>query len=327
MVALLVLWNVVLAVDYQHIRELAQRASAEAEGRGFQWTFIASGSAIFVAVICLLSILGAQLFIEIRLTQRLADFIATFTHELNSPLASIKLFTQTLRRSELSRDEQERFLDLILADVDRLRGQISNVLRAAQADRPVGLKLAADVVDLHEYLLAFTKARQAAAERLPGDVTVELADGPGATGRPRVNLDSQLFRHALDNLVDNAIKYARQGEAQRVEIAIAPAPVGWVAFEVRDTGRGIHKDDLVAIFDRFRRIEQRPGESRTQGTGLGLWVVHAVVDAHGGQVEAQSDGLDKGATIRVELPEAAPEERLSDEERVAPEATPRGVES
>ncbi len=306
MVALLVLWNVVLAVDYQHIRELAQRASAEEEGGGFHWTFIAAGSAIFVAVISLLSILGAQLFIEIRLTQRLADFIATFTHELNSPLASIKLFAQTLRRSELSRDEQERFLDLILADVDRLRGQISNVLRAAQADRPVGLKLAAEPVDLHEYLLAFAKACQVAAERLPGEVTIQLADGPAATGRPRVVLDSQLFRHALDNLVDNAIKYARPGEPQCIEIAITPAPVGWVAFEIRDTGRGIHKDDLVAIFDRFRRIEQRPGESRTQGTGLGLWVVHAVVDAHGGRVEALSDGLDKGATIRVELPESVP---------------------
>lgn len=300
MLALLVLWNVVLAVDYAHIKELATRA--EEETGTFHWTFIALGSAFFVAVISLLSILGAQLFIEIRLTQRLSDFIATFTHELNSPLASIKLFAQTMRRSELPRAERERFLDLIVADVERLRGQISNVLRAAAVDSPVGLKLVREPVDLHAYLLEFVAARHAAAERLPGEVSVTLSDGPAATGRPTVDLDKQIFRHALDNLVDNSIKYAQRGEPLRVELAICDAPVGWVGLEVRDTGRGIQPENLKHVFDRFSRLDQR-GEARTQGTGLGLWVVHAVVDAHGGHVEALSDGPGKGTTIRIELPE------------------------
>jgi signal transduction histidine kinase len=300
-VILLVIWNVVLVADYQRIREMA--AVAEEEGGAFHWTFIALGSCLFVAVISLFSVLGAQLFGEIRFTQRLASFVATFTHELNSPLASIKLFAQTMRRGPLPREEEERFLDLILADVERLRGQISNVLRAAQVDSPDGLQLAREPVDLYDYLRDYVSVRRASAERLEGPVTVALADGPAATGRPTVDVDKQVFRQALDNLVDNSIKYRRQGQPLKVEVAIAPAAVGWVAVEVRDDGQGIEAHQLSAIFDRFKRLEPRKDAVRQQGTGLGLWIVHAIVDAHGGHVMATSEGPGRGTTLRVELPE------------------------
>ncbi|HIE95277.1 MAG TPA: ATP-binding protein, partial [Acidobacteria bacterium] len=81
--------------------------------------------------------------------------------------------------------------------------------------------------------------RHAAAKGLPREVSVALAEGPAATGRPAVDLDKQIFRHALDNLVDNAIKYAQRDTPLSVELAICEAPVGWVGLEVRDTGRGI----------------------------------------------------------------------------------------
>lgn len=301
MVALLVLWNVVLAVDYQYIRQLAERA--EEAGEAFHWTFIALGSVLFVAVISLLSILGAQLFGEIRFSQRLGGFVATFTHELNSPLASIKLFAQTLRKSELPREEQLRFLDLILADVDRLGVQISNVLCAAQVDSPHGLRLVTECVDLHAYLVEFAAARGAAAERLENEVTIVLSDGPAATGRPSVQIDRLVFRQALDNLVDNAIKYRRSGQPARIELAITPASVGWVGLEVRDDGRGIEVEHLERVFDRFSRLEEPRDAARKQGTGLGLWIVHAIVDSHGGHVEALSEGPGKGTTVRIELPE------------------------
>lgn len=304
MVALLVLWNVVLAVDYQHIRDLATRA--EEEGSAFHWTFIALGSALFAAVISLLSILGAQLFGEIRYSQRLGGFVATFTHELNSPLASIKLFAQTLSRSEMPREEQLRFLDLILADVDRLGSQISNVLRAAQVDRPDGLQLVPEVVDLYAYLVDFAATRQAAVERLEGDIRIGMADGPAAMGRPSVQVDKLVFRQALDNLIDNSIKYRRPGEPVRIELAIDTKAGGWVGVEVRDNGRGIEPEHLGRVFDRFSRLEERTDAVRKQGTGLGLWIVHAIVDSHGGHVEAHSEGPNRGTTMRMELPEVPP---------------------
>lgn len=296
-VALLVLWNVVLAVDYQKIRALAKEA--EQQGAAFHWTFIALGSALFVTTIVLLSVLGAQLISEIKASQRLAGFIATFTHELNSPLASIKLFAQTLRRGGLKPEEHERFLELILADVERLRGQIQNVLRTAQVDAPVGLKTAPEPTDLNAWLEDYVGARRLGLERTNGEARLEFAPGP----RVSVLLDRALFRQVVDNLLDNAVKYARS-EAGGVKVQVVVlegSREGMVALEVRDDGCGIHEVDLERIFERFGRAEQgRP--ARCQGTGLGLWVVRTLVEAHGGEVWALSPGPGHGTTLRVELP-------------------------
>jgi signal transduction histidine kinase len=297
-VALLVLWIVVLAVDISRISELAQKAEAES-GEAFHWTFMALGSALFVTTIVLLSIIGAQLISEIRASQRLATFIATFTHELNSPLASIKLFAQTLRRSGLKPEEQERFLDLILADVERLRGQISNVLRTAQVDGPLGLQKAPEVVDLNAWLEEYVAARRLGLERTGGDVRLDFAPGPPAT----VLVDRSLFRQVIDNLLDNAVKYARPGAGGvRIQVVTcAGARPGTVALEVRDDGCGVHEQDLERIFSRFGRAESG-APARCQGTGLGLWVVRTLVEAHHGEVWATSPGPGHGTTIRIELP-------------------------
>jgi signal transduction histidine kinase len=296
-VALLVLWNVVLAVDYQKIRELAQEA--EEQGGAFHWTFIALGSALFVTTIVLLSVLGAQLISEIKASQRLASFIATFTHELNSPLASIKLFTQTLRRGGLKPEEHERFLDLILIDVERLRGQIQNVLRTAQVDAPVGLKTAPEPTDLNAWLEDYVDARRVGFERTNSEARLEFAPGP----RVSVLFDRALLRQVVDNLLDNSVKYARPGAGGvKVQVVVLEGSrEGMVAFEVRDDGCGIHEHDLERIFERFGRAE-RGQPTRCQGTGLGLWVVRTLVEAHGGEVWALSPGPDQGTTLRVELP-------------------------
>lgn len=299
-VALLVLWNVVLAVDYQRIKELA--AEAEQQGGGFHWTFIALGSALFVTTIVLLSVLGAQLISEIKAGQRLAGFIATFTHELNSPLASIKLFAQTLRRPGLKPEEQERFIDLILADVERLRGQIGNVLRAAQVDAPMGLQPTLEPTDLNQWLGDYVAARRLGLERTSDHVRLSFTPGPPAL----VQIDRSFFRQVIDNLLDNAIKYARP-QAGGVNVAVVVCEGSsddTVAVEVRDDGVGIHEADLERIFERFGRAE-RGQPARCQGTGLGLWVVRTLVEAQGGEVWATSPGLDRGTTVRVELPRAA----------------------
>jgi signal transduction histidine kinase len=297
--ALAVLWNVVLAVDYQRIRELAERAMAEG-GAAFHTTFIALGSVLFVATIVLLSVLGAQLFSEIRHTRRLSEFIATFTHELNSPLSSIKLFAQTLRDGDVSPQDRRRFCDLILADTERLHGRISNVLRAALVEGPKGLQVARQPVELRGYVEDYLAARRPVLERYDQPVEVKLLPGEPV----EVDLDPQEFRHVLDNLVDNAVKYGREAGV-RIELAIedAGAP-GLVALEVRDDGAGIGHEDLRAIFDRFGRAEQRVEGARRQGTGLGLWIVRAIVTAHGGSIEARSPGVGEGATFRIELPTA-----------------------
>lgn len=312
-VALTILWNVVLSRDYLRIQALAARAAAE-EGGAFHWTFIAIGSVFFIAIISLLSVLGAQLFGEIRMNQRQSAFIATVTHELNSPLASIKLYAQTLKNPGLAPEERARFLDTLLADVERLRALIANVLRAAQVDSEK-VTLLVERVELREHLAAYVAEVRAAIEkRAPGSRIALREDGPS----PEVDLDAPLFRHVLDNLVDNALKYAKAGRAS-IEVAIVPAPPPRlpvvpprVAIEFRDDGIGIPRSELARIFERFGRIEDGDPARSRQGTGIGLSIAKALVELHRGAIAAHSEGPGRGATIRIELPVATAAAGLAD---------------
>ncbi len=145
-VTLTVLWNFILVHDYQQLRKLAQEAT-------FHGAFVAMGSALFVAIIVLSSILAAQLFDQIRFSQRQSNFIASVSHELNSPLSAIKLFAQTLRKHDIALEDRLDFVEKILFDVDRLHRLIANILRAAEADhRGQELHVVVQNVELGQYL-------------------------------------------------------------------------------------------------------------------------------------------------------------------------------
>ena len=132
-ITLTVLWNVVLVHDWNRIRELAV---TEAQRSGpFHTTFIALGSSLFGIIIVLLSMFGARTFSEILARRRQEGFLASVSHELNSPLQSLKLQAQTLMQPNLEATARERFLELMVEDVDRLSALIGNVLRAAQIDQ------------------------------------------------------------------------------------------------------------------------------------------------------------------------------------------------
>lgn len=303
-VTLTVLWNVVLVHDYQRLKELALETGS------FHWTFVALGSALFVAIIVLASILAAQLFAQIRWSQRLANFTASVGHELNSPLSSIKLFAQTLRKPELSSDDRQTFVEKILFDVDRLHRLIANILRAAEMDRTrEELQVVLQNVDLAQYLRGYGQDAEAIYRSSHLELTV---DADADAGEPIVRLDPMMFRQVLDNLLDNAVRY-RGDTPPRVEIELETlGPVGEaraVEVRVRDHGIGIAQLELGKLFERFYRIKEDQPQRRRQGTGIGLYVVRSIVAAHGGTVGARSAGLGHGSTFWIQLPLAGAKAR------------------
>jgi len=284
------LWNVVLVNDYRQIRELAMHAPAG--GAGFHWALLALGSLLFISVVVLLSVLAAQLFSEIRWNERQQNFIASISHELNSPLSSIKLYAQTLR-GEVTPEDRARFLQVILTDVDRLAHLISNIMRAAQEDR---LPARPEPVPVAPYLEAYqAEIASQFLRRGRGDEIVLKPVDPEL----HAMLDRTLFRQVLDNLVDNATKYARN-QKTRIEIEALERDRRLV-LTVKDDGIGIPKSELRKVFERFYRIEGDSERSR-KGTGLGLFIVRSIVTAHEGDVYAESEGKDRGCTFRIELP-------------------------
>lgn len=293
-VTLAVLWNFVLVADWQRIRELA----ATPEGAAFHWTFIAVGSALFVAIIALSCILGAQLIGQIRWSRRQSNFIASVSHELNSPLSSIKLFAQTIRRENVSVEDRRRFVDRILFGVERLSRLVQNILRAADLDRRDGdLLVMPEDVDLKPYIEEYEEEIRTVFRERGEAVRVALEP---VAGPLVVALDRTMFRQVLDNIVDNAIRY-RAGDETRITMRAARKGE-WAEVEVADEGLGIPAREIPRIFERFYRIEDGDPARSHEGMGIGLYVVQSVVEAHGGKVGAHSEGPGRGATIWLRLP-------------------------
>ncbi|MEM1180215.1 MAG: HAMP domain-containing sensor histidine kinase [Acidobacteriota bacterium] len=292
MLTLAVLWSAVLVHDYQLLRNVAGEAP-------FHWSFIALGSTLFLTIIVLSSILSAQLFAQIRWRQRQSNFISSVSHELNSPLSSIKLFAQTLRKPDLALEDRLRFVSKIVTDVDRLHRLIGNILRAAEMDyHGDELQVVTQRVEISDYLRrAVADAREVYVE---SGLTLEL-DAPT---EETVHLDPLMFRQVLDNLLDNAVRYAGD-DPPHVDIRVRRLD-GHVDVRVRDRGVGIPSEALPHLFDRFYRIEEMSKSRRRKGTGIGLYVVRSIIHAHGGKVTVASDGPDCGATFTVRLPAVLP---------------------
>ncbi len=290
---LAVLWHVILVHEYKKLRELAQ---AEV----FHWSFIALGTVLFVAILLLSSILGTQLIGHIRWNQRQSNFIASVSHELYSPLSSIKLFAQTLRKPDMSVEDRLNFVGKILFDVERLQRLIANILRAAEVDnRGEVLPVAPRCLEIIEYLTSYVDDARALCRDTGLTITLE------ATEQAWVRLDAMMFRQVLDNLIDNAVHY-RGEEAPRVRILVC-GDESSLYLDVSDNGIGVPTEELSSVFDRFYQVEsdRQQGRRGRRGTGIGLFIVRSIVEAHGGEAEANSAGRGCGTTISIRLPISA----------------------
>jgi len=286
-VTLTVLWNVVLVHDYNRMKELAG-------GAAFHTTFIILGSGLLLAITVLSTILGIRLMANLRWSQRQANFLASVSHELNSPLSSIKLFAQTLQRPGLAAGDRSRFTGKILVDTERLSRIVANIVRAAEVDhRGEALTVAPAEVDLMEYLRGYVDDARAVHR---GDIELGLSGEEAC-----VEIDALMFRQVLDNLIDNAIRYRAQTPA-RVELRVV-RDGAWTEIQVSDEGIGVGPDRVERIFDRFNRLEEGHPVKGRRGMGIGLSIVRSIVKSHGGTVGARSAGTGKGTTIWIRLPE------------------------
>ncbi len=234
---------------------------------------------------------------EIRRNEQHDAFINAVTHELKTPITSIRLYLETLKARDVEAARRAEFYDIMLADSDRLLRTVEQVLHAGRtAQKRRALNLA--VIDLGQLVrecLDLARLRYG----LDAD-SLRYVEAPGAAGAG-VSGDRDELRAAVSNLVDNAVKYS--DKAVRIEVELAPVDERLVAVRVRDSGIGIHRNQLKRIFKRFYRV---PGHfmARFKGTGLGLFIVRSIVERHGGRVYAESEGLGRGSTFTIRLPRA-----------------------
>jgi two-component system, OmpR family, sensor histidine kinase SenX3 len=261
------------------------------------------GGILFLVIIVGLVLNTIFLVREIRRNEQHDSFINAVTHELKTPIASIRLYLQTLQRLEVGEAQRRQFYELMLLDTERLLHTVEQVLKAGEAAQKKGppQRLPVEFNTLVRECMELARVRHhLQAADLEYRESLSLQDGSLQNGNgARLMGDPEELRTAVSNLLDNAVKYSPDGVHISVELEAPDAER--LVLRVRDQGVGIPEHELKRIFRRFYRVTQR-SLSQAKGTGLGLFIVRAIARKHGGRVFAQSEGAGKGTTVTLELP-------------------------
>jgi len=233
---------------------------------------------------------------EIRRNEQHDSFINAVTHELKTPVASIRLFLQTLQTREMDEAKRREFYQAMLADTDRLLHTIEQVLRAGSTQSQFR-RIAQVRVDLAEIVQECVALALTRFHLTSGTLSFD-----NRTASPAAVIgDADELKAAVFNLIDNAVKYS--SETPSISISLQEtADMSRLALKVADRGAGISPHELKRVFRRFYRIH---GMSvRAKGSGLGLFIVRSVAKRHGGKAFAESEGTGRGSTFTLLLPRA-----------------------
>jgi len=233
---------------------------------------------------------------ELRRSEQHDSFINAVTHELKTPVASIRLHLETLQRRELPEGQKQEFYRVMLSDTDRLTETVDQVLRAGRAgDKKAGREKSE--IDFRQVVRESVDATRTRHHLRPEALRYEETSSNGSGLHVRGSADD--LRTAVCNVLDNAIKYS--GDNVDVRVHLEAPDEKRIVLRVQDQGVGIPPEDVKRIFKRFHRLTNR-SLTHVKGTGLGLFIVKAIARKHGGKVFAESEGEGQGTTVTLELP-------------------------
>jgi signal transduction histidine kinase len=260
------------------------------------WALLVLGTLFFAVVLGGLVWLSAWLIREMRLNQRQRAFLDAVTHEMKTPLASLRLYVDTLTRHDPAPERRRHFLSLMQDDLARIDRTVDQVLAAARAEEPAR-SAPRGRVDLGEILRDCIREVQS-RHALP-DASMQLE----CRADPAVRGDAGELGVVFRNLLENAVKYSDAP----VEVRVRVAQVGGdrVKVDISDRGIGIPQRELRKIFQRFYRVG-RDMQRTAAGLGLGLFIVRNLVRRQGGRVVAKSEGSGAGSRFVVTLRTSPP---------------------
>jgi two-component system, OmpR family, sensor histidine kinase SenX3 len=252
------------------------------------------GLIFFGLIIAGLSVNTVFLVREIRRNEQQDSFLNAVTHELKTPIASIRMYLETLQSRQLDEPQRRDFYRIMLEDTDRLLGTVEQVLKAGEARQRSKRKnwQELDFSELVKSALELTRLRH---HLTPENLRFGTAPPEGLL----VQGSPEELRTVVFNLFDNAVKYS--GESKEIVVDVRTPDMDTVLLSVRDLGIGIPRSELKRIFNRFYRATN-PLAGQVKGTGLGLFIVRSIARRHGGNVYAESEGEGRGSTFTVRLP-------------------------
>jgi signal transduction histidine kinase len=258
---------------------------------GNRW-LMAGGIVSLAMVLCVLVLFSVFLVREIRESRRQQTFIDSVTHELKSPLASIKLCLDTITRTGISEPQRQHLRQMMRNDVDRLTLFVDDILEASRIAHGLRSQLWNTVNILELVSRSVENVRQ--RHELPAEaITIDVPPNLDITTDPTA------LETILKNVLDNAVKYSPA--PVRVRLTASTTNNGQLEMRISDAGIGVEKKQLKRIFRRFYRAPTDIVYERS-GTGLGLYVVAELLRNLGGSVRAESPGLNQGTTVSIRLP-------------------------
>jgi two-component system, OmpR family, sensor histidine kinase SenX3 len=233
---------------------------------------------------------------EIRRSEQHDAFINAVTHELKTPVASIRLYLETLQTHALEEEKRREFYGIMLQDSERLLSTIEQILRTGRVGHSRRKQHVA-AIDLDAVV-------ESCLERVRAlyHVPAESVEYRSAAGKVTIRGDLEEVQAAVSNLIDNALKYS--GKDVRVRVELGNNNGKYAVLRVSDQGAGIPRTELKRVFKRFYRVPG-PLAARIKGTGLGLYIVRSVAKRHGGRAWAESEGPGRGSTFVLEFPIAS----------------------
>jgi signal transduction histidine kinase len=283
-IAMLVGWTLVIWQNRAFTKQVSSNT----------WLMV-GGITSLVIIIAVLVWFSIFLVREIREGRRQTTFIDSVTHELKSPLASLKLCLETLGREQISPEQREQIREMMMADADRLSVFIEDILVATRVASRAFFQRHGHVLEDVNVREMFERCRTAmqGRYRIEADaITISCPEGL------HLETDGTAFETVVKNLLDNAVKYSDPPVRVQLRAALEGERV---RIEVEDGGIGISQSHIKRVFDRFYRAPGEAVQSR-RGTGLGLFVVSGLVRDLGGRMQVHSEGLGKGTCMRVWMP-------------------------
>lgn len=258
---------------------------------GLYWALLSIGATLLGFVL-----IGVVMYLTlsikaINLSQRQSNFIDSVTHELKSPIASLKLYLQTLNRRQLGAEELASFYRDMLEDVERLDTLINHLLDVARLERN-RKPSEVEEIELGPLIKACGDAALLRYQLPPEALHMEIL--PCTVRATKVDLEL-VFR----NLLDNAMKYA--GTPPKIQVVATMPREDRVMIRIRDNGRGIDPQERRKIFGRFVRLGSEL-ERDKPGTGLGLYIVRTLIGRLRGKIRVSDNGKEPGSTFELVLP-------------------------
>jgi signal transduction histidine kinase len=273
------------------IKEFAQKIRPDLFTVEIQWLILFEGCFLMLLILAGVYVIFVYWNKQNRLNEMQSNFVASVSHELKSPLASIQLYLETLKYQNVLDEERKDFVETMLTDTSRLSELIDNILQSSKAD-PTSMALQFQPVNLGAFLEEVIKVHKRHLEEKKCLVDLKLA------GSPTLNMDPKALRMVFNNLISNAIRYSPVGSP--LTIHLHKTDKYWkVDFE--DQGFGFDKKDMKKIFKKFYRV-QNIDTQNIEGAGLGLFISSEIVKNHKGQLKVSSLGRGKGSVLSVLLP-------------------------